>query len=125
MNYSIQVTKTSRYCYINAILGGERIGKVCVDLDPDDAARYRKVCDGDVAKIVLVETSSRYCGKGIATALLNKTIGVLKDYSLYLNVVPLKRNSRDKDRNQLVSFYSKFGFGLYKDDICITTMIKK
>ena len=74
-----------------------------------------------IAKIILVSTNSSECGKGIATALLNKTIKIFHNYVLYLNVVPLRN---DKDKNGLIEFYSKFGFKRYDKDICVTTMIR-
>ena len=54
----------------------------------------------------------------------DKTIDTLSDYNLYLNVIPLKRNNNDKDKLELINFYSKFGFVKYKGNICITTMIR-
>lgn len=122
---NIEVLKTSKYCYINAISDNTQIGKVCIDLESEDATRYEKACKGKVAKIILVSTSENWCGHGIATKLLNKAIEILNDYNLYLNVIPLKRNSRDKDKNDLIKFYTKFGFKNYNDDICVTTMIRK
>ena len=124
MALEITTIKTVRYCYINATFNGERVGKVCIDLDADDANRYVKAYGGNFAKIVIVETSSAYRGTGIATAMLNKAIEVLKDYNLYLNVIPMKRDDEDKDKDQLINFYSKFGFKKYDADICTTTMIR-
>ena len=125
MQYHIEVIKTSKYCYINAISdNNERIGKVCIDLKSEDATRYENIYKRKLAKIILVSTAVNVCGKGIATALLNKTIDTLSDYNLYLNVIPLKRNNNDKDKLGLINFYSKFGFVKYKGDICITTMIR-
>ena len=124
MTFDITVTKTNKYCYFNAVLNGERIGKVCVDLNSDDANRYVKAYGGKFAKVVLVETSPKYCGQGVATAMLNKAIEALSDYNLYLNVIPQRRNDADKDKNQLIDFYSKFGFKKYEDDICTTTMVR-
>ena len=126
MKWNIEVIKTSKYCYINAISNdiGERIGKVCIDLDSEDKTRYENIYNGKFAKIILVSTNANNCGCGIATALLNKTIDTLSDYNLYLNVIPLKRNNNDKDKLGLINFYNKFGFVKYKGDICITTMIR-
>ena len=122
---NIEVVRSNRYCYVNAVLiDGERIGKVCVDLDSDDSVRYSREFGGKFAKIVLIWTSVLHCKQGIATALMNKTIQELQDYNLYLNVVPLKRNANDKGKQQLIDFYSKFGFKLYEPDICTTTMIR-
>jgi GNAT superfamily N-acetyltransferase len=124
MQWNIEVTRTPRYCYINAISNNERIGKICVDLQSEDANRYKTVCKGNLAKIILIQTNVSVCGQGIATALLNKTIEELADYNLYLNVVPLVRTNKDKSKNELIKFYSKFGFKKYKEDICVTTMIR-
>ena len=121
---NIEVVRSNRYCYVNAVLNGERIGKVCVDLDSPDKTRYEKSLKGPCAKIVLVETSPKYIGHGIATALLNKTIQELQDYNLYLHVIPQKRNNNDKDKNQLIDFYSKFGFKRYDADICVIAMVR-
>lgn len=121
-NYNIHITRTHQFCYINAISKSSniRIGKVCIDLDSEDATRY-KVANKPIAKIILVATNSSECGKGIATSLLNKTIEIFHNYVLYLNVVPLRN---DKDKNELIEFYSKFGFKRYDKDICVTTMIR-
>lgn len=124
MALKITTIKTVRYCYINATFNGERVGKVCIDLDPDDANRYVKAYGGNFAKVVIIETSSAYRGMGIATAMLNKAIETLNDYNLYLNVIPMKRDDGDKDKDQLINFYSKFGFEKYEGDICTTTMVR-
>ena len=36
----------------------------------------------------------------------------------------MKRDNGDKDKDQLIKFYSKFGFKKYDADICATTMIR-
>lgn len=127
MKYHIEVIQSSRFCYINAISDetNERIGKVCIDLNSEDVTRYEKAYKGKFAKIILISTSINACGYGVATTLLNKAIDILNDYNLYLNVVPLKRNDKDKDKNGLIDFYSKFGFIRYNEDICTTTMIRQ
>lgn len=127
MKYHITVVQTSKYCYINAISDdtNERIGKVCIDLDSEDATRYEHEYKGKFAKIILISTSINACGNGVATTLMNKTIDVLNEYNLYLNVIPLKRNDNDKDKKGLINFYSKFGFIKYDKDICVTTMIRQ
>ena len=125
MNFKIEIVKSNKYCYFNAVNeDGERIGKVCIDLDSDDATRYTKKFGGKFAKIVIVSTSSRYVGQGIATALLNKVIEVLRSWNLYLNVIPLTRTVNDKSKDQLIKFYSKFGFERYDEDVCTITMIR-
>ena len=126
MNYHISVIQTAKYCYVNAMTDAdERIGKLCIDLDSEDANRYKKAVGGKVAKVILVSTAESAVGKGVATALMKKAIEVLSDYNLYLNVIPLKRNERDKDKQGLIDFYSKFGFEKYEGDISVTTMIRK
>ena len=123
MTYHIEIIKSSRYCYINAISDDKntRIGKVCIDLDSEDSNRYKNY-NNKAAKIILVQTNQSVCKQGIATSLLNKTIEEFKDYVLYLNVIPLRN---DYNKNDLIRFYSKFGFAKYNKDICITTMIKR
>ena len=123
MDFDIKVIKARKYCYIKAVIGGVDIGEVCVDLNGEDDARFVKMYSGKFAKIVLVHTSEKYTRRGVASALLNKVIEVLKDYNLYLYVIPSQRNSSDKDKKQLVSFYSKFGFER-TDDILMTTMVR-
>jgi len=126
MNYHISVIQTAKYCYVNAMTDtDERISKLCIDLDSEDANRYKKALGGKVAKVILVSTAESAVGKGVATALMKKAIEVLSDYNLYLNVIPLKRNERDKDKHELIDFYSKFGFEKYEGDISVTTMIRK
>ena len=124
MNFDIKVIKTDQYCYVSAKSNDEIIGSVCVNLNSDDSIRFVKRYSGKFAKIVLVQTSGNYTRQGVATALLNKAIEVLKDYNLFLNVIPKKRNDSDKDKNQLIDFYSKFGFERYEDDILMTTMVR-
>jgi ribosomal protein S18 acetylase RimI-like enzyme len=123
MGFDIKVIRASKYCYIKAVIGSVDIGEVCVDLNGEDDARFVKRYSGKFAKIVLVHTSEKYTRQGVASALLNKVIEVLKDYNLYLYVIPSQRNSSDKDKKQLVSFYSKFGFER-TDDILMTTMVR-
>lgn len=126
MNYKISVIKSSKYCYAFAENdNGERIGKLCIDLDCEDVNRYKKVYSGKFAKIILVSTAESAIGHGVATAMMNKVIEVLSEYNLYLNVIPLKRSDKDMDKNRLINFYSKFGFTKYDGDICVTTMIRK
>lgn len=127
MNFNIQVIKTKRYCYINAISDktGDRIGKLCIDLESEDSNRYKT--NKPIGKIILVSTSQSACGNGVATALLDKAIELFNDYTLYLNVVPLPRtneNPKYTSKTGLMNFYSKFGFKRYNKDICVTTMIR-
>ena len=126
-DYDIHIIRTQRFCYINAIFNktGDRIGKLCIDLESEDSNRYKT--NKPIAKIILVSTNQSACGNGVATALLNKAIEVFNNYTLYLNVVPLPRdneNPKYTSKTGLMNFYSKFGFKRYKKDICITTMIR-
>lgn len=123
MKYHIEVIRSARYCYINAISDDTRIrvGNVSIDLNSEDSSRYQNY-NNKVAKIILVQTNQSVCHQGIATALLNKTIEEFKDYVLYLSVIPLRS---DNTKDDLIKFYSKFGFKRYNNDICITTMIRK
>ena len=59
MQWNIEVIRTNKYCYINAISNetGERIGKVCIDLDSEDKTRYENIYNGKFAKIILVSTT--------------------------------------------------------------------
>ena len=72
MQYHIEVIKTSKYCYINAISdNNERIGKVCIDLQSEDSIRYENIYKRKFAKVILVSTAVNACGKGIARQLIN------------------------------------------------------
>lgn len=126
MSYHIEISKGNRFFYLHAISDetNERIGKLSIDLRSEDANRYQFNYRNAV-KIILVMTNPSYCRKGVASALLNKAVELFKNDIIYLNVVPLPRNSRDKDKTALINFYSKFGFKRYKKDICVTTMIRK
>ena len=124
MDFDIKVIRTDQYCYVSAKSNDEIIGSICVALNSDDTARFVKRYSGKFAKIVFVHTAEKYTRQGVATALLNKVIEVLKDYNLFLNVIPKKRNNIDKDKNQLIAFYSKFGFERYEDDILLITMVR-
>lgn len=126
MKFHIEVIYGNRFCYLNAISDetNERIGKLSIDLRSEDANRYQFNYRNAV-KIILVMTNLSYCRRGVASALLNKAVELFKNDIIYLNVVPLPRNSRDKDKTALINFYSKFGFKRYEKDICVTTMIRK
>lgn len=126
LKFHIEVSRTSRYCYLTAISDNtkEHIGKICIDLDSEDSNRYKSI-KNKTAKIILIWTNESVCRQGIATALMNKTIELFKDYLLYLNVIPIRSSVKDKDKNGLIEFYSKFGFKKYNKDICVTTMIRK
>ena len=131
MKYYIEVNNTKNFCYINAIdsITKERIGKLCIDFNSEDSNRYKNVCVGNkIAKIIYVITNISACGHGVATSMLNKAIELFNDYNLYLNVVPMPRQSENKNfRNKkgLMRFYKKFGFVHYTEDICVTTMFRK
>lgn len=131
MNYHIEVNNTQNFCYINAIdtVTKERIGKLCIKFNSDDSARYKDICVGNnIGKIIYVITNISACGNGVATSMLNKAIELFNDYNLYLNVVPMPRQSENKkfrNKNGLMRFYKKFGFVHYTEDICVTTMFRK
>ena len=64
----------------------------------------------------------------IKRAESSKWIKAYNDYNLYLNVVPMPRQSENKkfkNKNGLMRFYKKFGFVHYTEDICVTTMFRK
>lgn len=131
MNYHIEVIETAKYCYINAIDYNtkERIGKLCIEFNSGDSVRYKNICVGNnIGKIIYVITNISACGNGVATSMLNKAIELFNDYNLYLNVVPMPRQSENKkfkNKNGLIRFYKKFGFVHYTEDICVTTMFRK
>ena len=131
MKYFIEVNNTQNFCYINAIdtVTKERIGKLCIKFNSDDFARYKDICVGNnIGKIIYVITNISACGNGVATSMLNKAIELFNDYNLYLNVVPMPRQSENKkfkNKNGLMRFYKKFGFVHYTEDICVTTMFRK
>ena len=125
MKFHIDVSMTNRYCYLTAISDktNNHIGKACIDLDSEDANRY-KTLNKRAVKVILVWTAESSCNQGIGTALMNKIIELFNDYIIYLNVIPIRNTKFDKDKNGLIEFYSKFGFKRYNKDICITTMIR-
>ena len=131
MEYFIEVNNTQNFCYINAIdtVTKERIGKLCIEFNSDDSVRYKDICVGNnIGKIIYVITNISACGHGVATSMLNKAIELFNDYNLYLNVVPMPRQSENKkfrNKKGLMRFYKKFGFVHYTEDICVTTMFRK
>ena len=131
MKYFIEVNNTQNFCYINAIDCNtkERIGKLCIEFNSGDSVRYKNICVGNnIGKIIYVITNISACGNGVATSMLNKAIELFNDYNLYLNVVPMPRQSENKkfkNKNGLMRFYKKFGFVHYTEDICVTTMFRK
>ena len=131
MKYFIEVNNTQNFCYINAIdtVTKERIGKLCIEFNSDDSVRYKDICVGNnIGKIIYVITNISACGHGVATSMLNKAIELFNDYNLYLNVVPMPRQSENKkfrNKKGLMRFYKKFGFVHYTEDICVTTMFRK
>lgn len=125
-NYDIHITRTERFCYLTAISSktNNHIGKACIDLDSEDANRYRTLNNKRAVKVILVWTAESYCNQGIGTALLNKIIELFNDDVIYLNVIPVRNTKFDKDKNGLIEFYSKFGFKRYDKDTCVTTMTR-
>lgn len=101
------------------------LGFVTVILNSDEYPRYKNFCNGDYfAKIVRIQTEEKYCGNGIASALIRK---ILKDYHQYnfcLLCSPSPRGDNDtlKTVRDLKNFYSKFGFK--KTGELIPTMIR-
>ena len=131
MNYHIEVNNTQKFCYINAIdtVTKERIGKLSIEFKTDDAVRFKDICAGNkFGKIIYVITNISACGNGIATSMLNKAIELFSDYNLYLNIVPMPReteNRRFRTVGGLRKFYRKFGFRHYNGDVCLPTMFRK
>lgn len=124
MKFHIDVSTTNRYCYLTAISDktNNYIGKACIDLDSEDANRY-KTLNKRAVKVILVWTAESSCNQGIGTALMNKIIELFNNDIIYLNVIPIRNTKFDKNKNGLIEFYSKFGFKRYEKDICVTTMI--
>lgn len=130
MEYTIEVKRTPKFCYINAMCETDgRIGKLGIEFT-DDYPKYQKHCIGKkTAKIIYVITSLSHCGNGIATELLDTAIDFFGDeYNLYLNVIPMPRQGESlnhRDVKGLTKFYSKFGFEICESDVCTRTMIRK
>lgn len=118
MDYRIETIKTEQYCYLNAYIGNgsERVGKLAVEYFGENKA-----------KIIYVITDLKHVDHGVATALMNKAIKEFETYDLWLNVIPMPRDSENiKHRTVrgLCEFYKKFGFEKTYDP-CVPTMIKK
>ena len=113
--YHIEDFKKNKYHYFNAINDkGEIICKIGVDVSGDDYYRFAGICNGKkIGKIIYVISNLSICGNGVATTLLNKVIETLKDYNLYLNVIPMPREGEainHRTVHGLREFYKKFGF---------------
>ena len=86
--------------------------------NPVGTARWRFTEDG--AKMERFAVLNEYRGKGIGEALVNYTLGKLKDYDcIYLNA-----------QESVIKFYEKFGFDVvgdrfYEADILHKMMILK
>lgn len=130
MEYTIEVKRTPKFFYINAMSESDgRIGKLGIEFI-DSYSRYSEYCRGEkTAKIIYVITNLSHCGKGVATELLNTAIDFFGDeYNLYLNVIPIARQGESLNHTNvkgLTKFYEKFGFEVCKDDVCVRTMIRK
>jgi predicted GNAT family N-acyltransferase len=86
--------------------------------NPVGTARWRFTEDG--AKMERFAVLNEFRGKGVGEALVNYTLGKLKDYDcIYLNA-----------QESVIKFYEKFGFGVvgdrfYEADIPHKMMILK
>ena len=113
--YAIEESKGNGYYYFLAYNEEKDvIGKLSIDIKNAEYGRFADKCEGTkIAKIVLVRTAIDYCGKGIATAMLNRALETFSEWNLYLNVVPLPRVGEEikyRSVGGLRDFYSKFGF---------------
>ena len=102
------------------------VSQVTIDVY-GDYFRYQKYCNGHkIARIVRVETTPSYVGRGFGTRVMKKALEYLDKlgYNSYLLVSP---QTREKDILRTVadlkSFYSKFGFK--KTGELLPTMIRK
>ena len=129
MNFTIKESKGNGYYYFLAYSErDEIIGKLSIDIKDAEYGRFSELCVGTkIAKVVLVWTALNYCGKGVATSLLNRALETFSEWNLYLNVCPLWRtgeNIKYRYVAGLKDFYSKFGFEKV-NDVCVPTMFKK
>ena len=104
-------------------------GEVIIDMSGDEYPRYKEYCNGiKLAKIIRVETSPLYVGKGVASKLIKTAIEKLNNYNLLLLCCPCGRFERGENTDTLKTvsdlqmFYSKFGF--VKTNELLPTMIK-
>ena len=104
------------------------VSQVTIDMY-GDYPRYKDYCNGNkVARIVRVETSPSYVGRGFGTMVMKKAIEYLDKcgYNSYLLVSPQKREGDCdtlKSVTDLKKFYEKFGFR--KTGELLPTMIRK
>ena len=102
------------------------VSQVTIDMY-GDYFRYQQYCNGNkIARIVRVETSPSYVGRGFGTTVLKKALEYLDKlgYNSYLLVSP---QAREKDVLRTVAdlktFYGKFGYKSTKE--LLPTMIRK
>ena len=103
------------------------VSQVTIDMY-GDYPRYKDYCNGDkVARIVRVETSPSYVGRGFGTMVMKKALEYLDKlgYNVYLLCSPQHREADDNLRTvkDLKKFYSKFGFKPTLE--LLPTMIRK
>lgn len=102
------------------------VSQVTIDMY-GDYQRYKDYCNMDkVARIVRVETSPSYVGRGFGTMVMKKALEYLDKlgYNSYLLVSP---QSREKDILRTVAdlkvLYGKFGYKSTEE--LLPTMIRK
>lgn len=102
------------------------VSQVTIDMY-GDYPRYKDYCNGNkVARIVRVETSPSYVGRGFGTKVMKKALEYLDKlgYNSYLLVSP---QTREKDVLRTVAdlktFYGKFGYKSTRE--LLPTMIRK
>ena len=102
------------------------VSQVTIDMY-GEYPRYKDYCNGDkIARIVRLETSPSYLGRGFGTMAMKKAIEYLDKcgYNSYLLVSP---QSREKDVLKTVAdlkaFYGKFGYKSTRE--LLPTMIRK
>ena len=103
------------------------ISQVTIDMY-GDYFRYQQYCNGHkIARIVRVETTPSYVGRGFGTKVMKKAIEYLDNwgYNVYLLCSPQHREADDNLRTvkDLKKFYSKFGFKPTLE--LLPTMIRK
>jgi len=102
------------------------VSQVTIDMY-GEYPRYKDYCNSDkIARIVRVETSPSYVGRGFGTMVMKKTLEYLDKlgYNSYLLVSP---QTREKDVLRTVAdlkaFYGKFGYKSTEE--LLPTMIRK
>ena len=103
------------------------VSQVTIDMY-GDYFRYQQYCNGHkIARIVRVETTPSYVGRGFGTRVMKKALEYLDNwgYNVYLLCSPQHREADDNLRTvkDLKRFYSKFGFEPTLE--LLPTMIRK